>query len=372
MPNSFHIDKTLTRPHFSPRQLVTAEDLNAGVDYMVERTRRHNRFLHGCGVACGLEMAAALGESSPETGITSLAIAVNAGAAIGPQGDMITVPALPMLEFTDVMLPDGRYQTLNDFLKTIELYNSAPLYLLLRHAPAAPSGHRPAFPGHCPDSEGLLSPTRLQEGYALALATERPPDCPPERPLSCLSLLDPTAAHHHGALMILLGCNRPDSDAAWVVLGTVVITLTIDSQRRNVYTSAVHHRDRSLLPSARALMQLLACFPERLRIDSCEVIAAWPGVFSVYMVRVTGAGLAPLVKVAVEGINDQQVTFQANQQTDRQVLFTVATSLDLTGERAVKIETEFDIINSADCGVLLHFPPGVVIKPSGVIGGGNF
>ncbi len=44
----------LCRPRFFAGQLLTDADLNALQNYMIEKQRRHNRFLHGAGVVCGL------------------------------------------------------------------------------------------------------------------------------------------------------------------------------------------------------------------------------------------------------------------------------------------------------------------------------
>ena len=42
------------RLHFFSGQLLTAEDLQQEQEYFLERSRRHNRFLHGWGVVAGL------------------------------------------------------------------------------------------------------------------------------------------------------------------------------------------------------------------------------------------------------------------------------------------------------------------------------
>jgi hypothetical protein len=45
--------RTLERPRYFPRQLVTPAELNLESRYFVDRMRRHNRMLHGWGVVCG-------------------------------------------------------------------------------------------------------------------------------------------------------------------------------------------------------------------------------------------------------------------------------------------------------------------------------
>jgi hypothetical protein len=46
--------RPLIRPLYGPGQLLTAEDLLAGLDYTREKWRLHNRFLHGWGLVSGL------------------------------------------------------------------------------------------------------------------------------------------------------------------------------------------------------------------------------------------------------------------------------------------------------------------------------
>src|SRR5947209_10205738 len=47
---------TLERVHFFPRQLLTADDMDAEQHYFRQKLRRHTRFLHGWGVVCGCEV----------------------------------------------------------------------------------------------------------------------------------------------------------------------------------------------------------------------------------------------------------------------------------------------------------------------------
>ena len=49
----------LERVNFFPRQLLTDGDMIADQEYFREKLRRHNRYLHGWGVVCGLEVTEA-------------------------------------------------------------------------------------------------------------------------------------------------------------------------------------------------------------------------------------------------------------------------------------------------------------------------
>lgn len=72
----------LCRPRFFPGQLLTEEDLNRLDHYIVGKNRLHNRYLHGWGVVCGLEVVC-----HPCPG----EVTVRSGYALSPCGDDIVV-----------------------------------------------------------------------------------------------------------------------------------------------------------------------------------------------------------------------------------------------------------------------------------------
>ena len=45
---------TLERVRYFSRQALTAEDMTADQEYFRAKLRRHNRYLHGWGVVCGM------------------------------------------------------------------------------------------------------------------------------------------------------------------------------------------------------------------------------------------------------------------------------------------------------------------------------
>src|SRR5690242_15562766 len=72
----------LCRPRFFAGQLLTEEDLNRLDHYIVEKNKLHNRYLHGWGVVCGLEVFC-----HPCAGQVS----VTSGYALSPCGEDIVV-----------------------------------------------------------------------------------------------------------------------------------------------------------------------------------------------------------------------------------------------------------------------------------------
>jgi len=76
----------LERVRYFPRQLMTAEDMRTEQAYFVERLRRHNRLLHGWGIACGLQVQPDATAEQPWR------VQVCAGTAFAAAGDEIDVP----------------------------------------------------------------------------------------------------------------------------------------------------------------------------------------------------------------------------------------------------------------------------------------
>ena len=76
---------SLERVRFFQRQLLTADDMVTEQDYFRQKMRRHNRYLHGWGVVCGLEVTAAPTAEAPWR------VRISGGYALGPYGDEIHV-----------------------------------------------------------------------------------------------------------------------------------------------------------------------------------------------------------------------------------------------------------------------------------------
>jgi hypothetical protein len=71
------------RPRFFAGQLLTDEDLNLLEHYVVEKNKLHNRYLHGHGIVCGLDVVCdACGTQT---------VVVKTGYALSPCGDDIVV-----------------------------------------------------------------------------------------------------------------------------------------------------------------------------------------------------------------------------------------------------------------------------------------
>jgi hypothetical protein len=84
----------LCRPRFFAGQLLTEEDLNRLDHYIVEKNKLHNRYLHGWGVVCGLEVFCHPCEGQ---------VTVTSGYALSPCGDDIVLCANDTVNICDLI-----------------------------------------------------------------------------------------------------------------------------------------------------------------------------------------------------------------------------------------------------------------------------
>src|SRR5215472_11061282 len=75
----------LERVRYFPRQLITADDMRAEQAFILNKRRRHNRFLHGWGVVCGCQVVPMPTNGHPWQ------VQVCPGYAVAPQGDEIVI-----------------------------------------------------------------------------------------------------------------------------------------------------------------------------------------------------------------------------------------------------------------------------------------
>lgn len=85
----------LKRPQYEPRAYLAFKDLAAEQLFRMERWRHHNRYLHGAGVICGLQVVPAQKPGRP------WAVSVCPGYAIGCCGDEIEVYSPVVLDIRD-------------------------------------------------------------------------------------------------------------------------------------------------------------------------------------------------------------------------------------------------------------------------------
>lgn len=73
-------EKPLQRPHYFSGKLLTAEDLQQEQNYSIDKSKRHNRSLHGFGIVSGLKVKTKSGK-----------VIIDAGLALDCTGNEIVV-----------------------------------------------------------------------------------------------------------------------------------------------------------------------------------------------------------------------------------------------------------------------------------------
>jgi hypothetical protein len=90
---------TLCRPRFFAGQLLTEDDLNRLDRYMVEKNRLHNRYIHGWGVVCGLEVVCSVCDREGDRG----KVVVKPGYVLSPCGNDIVVSETETVDVCDII-----------------------------------------------------------------------------------------------------------------------------------------------------------------------------------------------------------------------------------------------------------------------------
>jgi hypothetical protein len=165
-----HPGQGLDRVHYFPRQLLTADDMVAEQRYFREKLRRHNRFLHGWGVVCGLEVRPAPTDDAPWR------VQITSGMALGPYGDDIYVSESVFLDLarcgpgttTDPCTP-------NQLRRPDTATTGGPVFVAITYAECVA---RPVqvMPAGCACDEAACEYSRIRDSFRV--------ECLPELPAS--------------------------------------------------------------------------------------------------------------------------------------------------------------------------------------------
>ena len=303
----------LARSRFFPRQLVTAADLNADQTYFRELVRRHNRYLHGCGVVCGLEVLLAEDEEGHPQ------VVVMPGQAISPQGDDIHVPeqqTIPMDTVQECIGPAGERR----------------LYIVLRHV-ETPLCPVPTLPGPCMPTAGQQF-SRLEAGFKLDCMGELPSGCGVEPPCG-----DLTCELLHDMACATAVCPGYGADP-WVILAA----LDLDAQGA---VSAIDYGVRRRVLSVQFLVEALRCLLPRVTaiapssgVQGTRMLVVVHGerLAEARVVRFEGAGIrAPIISQAQDG---GWILLQMDIADDAAL-----------GPQGFQVITPRGVANSTACGV---------------------
>lgn len=208
-------DGVLERVRFFPRQLLTDGDLTDEQHYLRQKLRRHNRFAHGWGVVCGLEVKAAPTTDQPWR------VCVCPGYLLTPQGDEVRIEAPCYFDLGGDWLqsqdpckpypcpPTGRMPAPG---------RQEPVYLAVRYAECDSRPVR-VHPVGCACDETACEYSRIRDFFELGLLWERP-----ESHLRALqadqTFLELLRARQRGQPLPVPPC--PDCpDEPWVVVASI-------------------------------------------------------------------------------------------------------------------------------------------------------
>ena len=138
----------LARPRFETGDRLGANDLAEEQAWRRQRLRRHNRHLHGWGIACGLWVAPALDGGKPWS------VVVCPGYAVGPYGDEIVVSCAPRVDLRDWVWsrPSDKQRT---------------AYVAIRFAEAAVDPRSVAAGCGCDDARTRTRMSAVREEYRI-------------------------------------------------------------------------------------------------------------------------------------------------------------------------------------------------------------
>jgi hypothetical protein len=228
------------RTRYYPRQLVGAADLTQDQLYFREKSRRHNRMLHGWGIVCGARVRKSATPGSVE---------IEPGYLLGPYGDEIMIDDLITVDLTAQNL-DGDAANgcvpADPWCADVKVARPSdrPVYLAISYAEFACRPVQTATSGcGCGCDGGACEYSRLRDSYRIRVLDTLPATYPAvlkaPSPLIAFSCRrDTTRAGDDQA------CNCPTCapcpEDPWVILaditmtGTSITKIDCDAHRRYV------------------------------------------------------------------------------------------------------------------------------------------
>ncbi len=222
----------LERVNYFPRQLLTADDLIADQDYFRAKLRRHNRFLHGWGVVCGLEVAPAAAADLPWQ------VQIGSGYALGPYGDEIHLSQPVLLDLAKCG-PGAETDPCDPgmLLRDGQARSGATLFIAIRYEECFARPVR-VMPGGCGCEDTNCEPSRIRDSFQIECLESLPPSHQQGGTASICDLLNGRA---------LSPCVPCPTDP-WIVLARVALpaasNATISAQqvdnfvRRQLFSTA--------------------------------------------------------------------------------------------------------------------------------------
>ncbi|MBE2222367.1 MAG: hypothetical protein IAF02_12540 [Anaerolineae bacterium] len=160
----------LERTRFFPRQLITPDDLTQDQLYFREKTRRHNRLLHGWGVVCGARVRQGAGDCE---------IVIEPGYILGPFGDEIMIDQEVKVDLCRESLDGNAVSPCGDLLDPwcsdvrVNRRAGQVLYVAVKYAECQSRPVRVQANG-CGCNEQECEYSRIRDSFAVKVLTSLP------------------------------------------------------------------------------------------------------------------------------------------------------------------------------------------------------
>ncbi len=207
----------LARVNFFNRQLLTADDMITDRDYFLAKLRRHNRFMHGCGVVCGLIVAPAPITAQPWR------VSVSSGYALGPYGDEIFVGETVYFDLAQCPSSGMTSPCEPSVIVAGAAGSSSTVYLAIKYAECLARPVQVAGSG-CGCDNDPCQYSRILDSFQIQCLQQPPAQTQPPITL-CQAMQNP----------VLLTCP-PCPTTPWVILATITLP---SSTSMNVATTNI-------------------------------------------------------------------------------------------------------------------------------------
>jgi len=249
----------LERMRYFPRQLLTADDLHAEQAYFREKMRRHNRHLHGWGVACGCSV-------DPVRDAKGLLVRISPGYAVSPFGDEIQIP-----DAVDVDLQRGALDQPCTVLMPCPPTGAtvpnpgarAIAYIAVRYAECHARPVR-VLPAGCGCDETACEYSRVRETFEVKVLWALPEShrrAAQDDAKWCAMLRTMATEHPRESLLLPVPPCPECPDDPWVVLATVTLPANSDDAGDATRGMRISYEDRRVLLSTQRLQTAMQCLP---------------------------------------------------------------------------------------------------------------
>jgi len=228
----------LERVRFFPGQILTADDMSLSNEWVLEKLRRHNRYLHGWGIVCGCDV------QPPGGADNAWMLHICPGYLITPQGDEILIASEAKFDLAGCILssadPCATARPCPPITRR-PAGTAQKVYLAVRYVECDARPVRIA-PTGCSCGDGQCDYSRVREVYEFCCLDTLPPS---PAPYGCDHLCK-------GDTLVCPDCP-PDG---WVVLATITLPSSVDT---TLLVDNISLADRRLLYSAAMLREMAIC-----------------------------------------------------------------------------------------------------------------